>query len=353
MAGLVILWLVIEEVCNDLREQHITLLSDNSPTVGWVQQLASKRSIVAKNPIQALALRLKMTHVCPLTPMHIEGRRNVISDVPSRSFGSNPARTCKTDSNLLTLFNSHLFPLPHQQSWTVYHPNCVVVTRVTSILQTRLFKLDGWRQLPKRGRHVGKIGATMSNLWEWILTYSRSPTNNASIALQASRHEHEQDIMERDDRYRVAVTSTITAVGQTTAMACYDNMNPTKVLGSEWFIPAIQIMIDRYTKADPPMNKKLSVEADVPELLINMGYKSAGVGSTLAQSVGDLAFIAFYYLLHIGEYTIKRSRNSKKQTVRFKLEDVSFFKKDTLGTLRCLPRTAPLSLHFSRQTVQR
>jgi hypothetical protein len=31
-------------------------------------------------------------------------------------------------------------------------------------------------------------------------------------------------------------------------------------------------MIDGYTKADPPMQKKLPVEADVPELLIEMGY---------------------------------------------------------------------------------
>ncbi len=41
--------------------------------------------------------------------------------------------------------------------------------------------------------------------------------------------------------------------------------------------------------------------------------------------------IAFYYLLRAGEYTIKGSRNSTKQTVQFKYEDVSFFKKNTRG----------------------
>ncbi len=34
MAGLVILWLVIEGVCVDLREKRVTLFIDNSPTVG-------------------------------------------------------------------------------------------------------------------------------------------------------------------------------------------------------------------------------------------------------------------------------------------------------------------------------
>ena len=46
------------------------------------------------------------------------------------------------------------------------------------------------------------------------------------------------------------VTGAITAVGQTIALAC--NENPTKVLGSDKFLPALQIMLDGYTKNDPP-----------------------------------------------------------------------------------------------------
>ncbi len=49
------------------------------------------------------------------------------------------------------------------------------------------------------------------------------------------------------------VTSTITAVGQTIALAC--NENPTKILGFKKFLPALQIMLDGYTKADPPTQK--------------------------------------------------------------------------------------------------
>jgi hypothetical protein len=54
--------------------------------------------------------------------------------------------------------------------------------------------------------------------------------------------------------------------------------------------------------------------------------------------------IAFYYLLCVGEYKIKGLRNNTKQTVQFKYKDVSFFKKDSHGQLRCLPRDAPASL---------
>ncbi len=101
--------------------------------------------------------------------------------------------------------------------------------------------------------------------------------------------------------------------------------NPTKVIGSDKFLPAIQIMIDGYAKEDPPTRKMLPVETDVPELLVEMEYGNSGTAHT--QAIGDLSLIAFYYLLRIGEYTVTGKRNNTKQTVQFKLEDVTFFKK--------------------------
>jgi hypothetical protein len=82
MAGLLMLWLVLEGVCPSLREKRVTLFSDNSPTVSWVTRLASRKSLVAEHLVQALTLRLKTMHVCPLTPLHIEGKLNAIADVP-------------------------------------------------------------------------------------------------------------------------------------------------------------------------------------------------------------------------------------------------------------------------------
>jgi hypothetical protein len=141
MAGLVLLWIVIEGVCPDLREKRVTLFSDKSPTVSWVTCLASRKLVVAEHLVQVLALCLKTMHACPLTQLHIEGVRNAIADVPSRSFGSNPAWTCKSDSELLTLFNTR-FPFPSKQPWTIYRLNCAVVTRVILALRMQPFVLD-------------------------------------------------------------------------------------------------------------------------------------------------------------------------------------------------------------------
>jgi hypothetical protein len=104
--------------------------------------------------------------------------------------------------------------------------------------------------------------------------------------------------------------------------------------GSERLLPRLSQILDGWRKEDPPTTKQLPVEADVPELLAENGRD--GNATELDRAIGDLTLIAFYYLLRIGEYTIKGTRNETKQTVQFKFEDVTFFKKNASGQLRCL-----------------
>ncbi len=51
------------------------------------------------------------------------------------------------------------------------------------------------------------------------------------------------------------------------------NTNPTKITGSDKFLPCLQELLDGYCLEDPPTEKKLPVEADVPELLFDMGLR--------------------------------------------------------------------------------
>ena len=110
-------------------------------------------------------------------------------------------------------------------------------------------------------------------------------------------------------------------------------------MGSDKLLPRLQQTYDGWRKEDPPTTKMLPVESDVPEWLVAEGHKQGA--TELDRAVGDLTMIAFYYLLRVGEYTIKGTRNETKQTVQFKLEDVTFFKKNDVGKLCCLPRGAP------------
>ncbi len=133
------------------------------------------------------------------------------------------------------------------------------------------------------------------------------------------------------------VSSAITAVGQEISLAC--EINPTKISGSDKLIPRLQQTYDGWRKQDPPTSKMLPVESDVPEWLVDRGRDA--LATELDKAVGDLVMVAFYYLLRIGEYTVKGTRNDTKQTVQFKLEDVTFFRKNSEGNLRCVPRDAP------------
>jgi hypothetical protein len=144
------------------------------------------------------------------------------------------------------------------------------------------------------------------------------------------------------------VSTALTAVGQTVALAV--GVNPTKVLGGDnKLLPRLSQTLDGWRKSDPPPTKNLPVEADIPEYLCHLGL--AKNASPLDKAVGDLAVIAFYYLLRVGEYTIKGTRNSSKQTVQFKVEDVTFFGKDSSGNLVQVGRNAPRELIMSAQSA--
>ena len=99
MAGLLMLWLVMEEVCTKLRAAHVALFSENSPTIGWVKRLATRGSMVAMQLVQALMLQLKKAGAPPLTPLHIAGEEISMIDIPSRSFGNNLSWFCKNDAD--------------------------------------------------------------------------------------------------------------------------------------------------------------------------------------------------------------------------------------------------------------
>ena len=184
MAALFMLWLIIEEVCPSLRHKHVALFSDNSPTVAWVQKMAAKGSVVAAQLLRALAFRVAKAEASPLTPLHIPGKENAMTDIPSRSFGSEPKWHCPFDEDLLRLYNAS-FPLK-QNSWTVFTPSAALTTKVTYVLRMQVSTLAEWRNLKSAGRFTSAIGAVTSGLWGLTLSYRTPPTTTASEPSPAS-----------------------------------------------------------------------------------------------------------------------------------------------------------------------
>jgi hypothetical protein len=201
-AGLLLLWLVMEEVCDPQPGAHIALFSDNSPTVSWVRRMAAKGSLVAGELLRALALRMKQKQVSPLTTLHIAGQRNAMTDIPSRSFGSEKKWYCKNDEELLTLFNA-AYPLPQQNSWTVFQLSFAISMRVISVLRMTAFGMAEWRRLPKLGSHIGTVGRATSNLWEWTLIYREPHSPKQSELSPDSRREFVLEDMVAEERSKL------------------------------------------------------------------------------------------------------------------------------------------------------
>lgn len=115
-------------------------------------------------------------------------------------------------------------------------------------------------------------------------------------------------------------------------------INPTKLENSTKLLYPLEVMLKGWKKADPPTMKKLPVEVDVVEYLVSRAWNKGG--SEKDRATADLELAAFYYLLRVGEYTSKGTRNESKQTVQFRWEDVTFFKRDSHGRLKQMSRRA-------------
>ena len=107
-----------------------------------------------------------------------------MTDIPSRSFGSNIAWFCKNDTDLLIFFNKNP-PLPNQVSWTILSPYNSASMKVVSVLRIHHFEMGEWQQLKKAGKNIGKIGVPLSDLWEWSLGCMMPRTNSKVGASQA------------------------------------------------------------------------------------------------------------------------------------------------------------------------
>ena len=139
----------------------------------------------------------------PLTTLHVPGEENAMTDIPSCSFGSEPKWFCKTDADLLKLYSSK-FPFPDQNFWTVYQPTSVITTRVLSVLRMKDTGLEEWKRLPRRGKHIGKNGDPLSNLWEWTLGFRTPRTSTKSGASLHSQECQEKASMVEEERSKLA-----------------------------------------------------------------------------------------------------------------------------------------------------
>mgnify|MGYP003334029408 CR=1 FL=1 len=114
MAGIVMGWLVLESIQDDLSFKHVGLFADNTSSVSWTQKGSTTSSLPVARLLRLLALRQRARRTSSLLPIHIKGSENAMADVSSRAFKQREYFHAAT--NILSFFDSN-FRLPQSRSW--------------------------------------------------------------------------------------------------------------------------------------------------------------------------------------------------------------------------------------------
>ena len=126
-----------------------------------------------------------------------------MTDIPSCSFGRNLAWFCKKYTDLLKFFNKNP-PLSNQASWTLFIRSNSASMKFLSVLRMQHFETGKWLRLKKAGKHIGKIGVPLSDLWEWSLGYRISRTRSGLGDSQASQLAYDWDAMVKGKNLKLA-----------------------------------------------------------------------------------------------------------------------------------------------------
>ena len=113
---------VILEQAPNIKHAPLGTLCDNTPTVSWVEKMASK----AKTPtagwlLRGLAVMLHHWHAGRLTTVHVPGPDNIMADIASRPAKAQKlflSPTALSDTDFCIAFDTH-YPLPDNQQWSM------------------------------------------------------------------------------------------------------------------------------------------------------------------------------------------------------------------------------------------
>jgi hypothetical protein len=207
MAGLLLHYLVLEDVTDTLEHKHAAAWCDNTSAVSWARRLASRHSLVGQRLVRALSLRHVVTKCSPLAPWSIAGKNNKMADLASRSFSNKggPGNYKLTDSELLTKFNQS-FPLTQGASWHMHHLHDKLTSLVFSELRLERQPMGLWLRLTKLGKNSGQTGPTSSETSSTSKIHT-SPTAPTTKVLPLSKPLPVGYALEMpDEKIRLAVS---------------------------------------------------------------------------------------------------------------------------------------------------
>ena len=133
------------------------MFCDNMSAVMWTHKLRTSTSQVAGKLLRLIGMRMHARQTSGLTPVHIAGDNNQMSDVISRAFKN--GKFFIANDNLTSYFNSK-FPL-QENSWKEFHIPKELTALVISCLRGVQLPMERLLRLPVLGLNTGVTGANM------------------------------------------------------------------------------------------------------------------------------------------------------------------------------------------------
>ena len=182
LAGMIIEWLVLEELVDDLTFKHIGLNCDNSNSVSWTNKYRTAKSIPASRLLRLLCIRMHMRRTSPLLSIGIKGDDNDMADVSSRSFKDGKF-FINANTPLQSYFDTN-FPLPQRKCWREFKVPSELVSRVMSCVRGETLNMGSLLRLKRTAKNIGNIGASTRKRGTANLSSQMRPNLDATSSSQ-------------------------------------------------------------------------------------------------------------------------------------------------------------------------
>ncbi|KAG7368937.1 hypothetical protein IV203_031680 [Nitzschia inconspicua] len=278
-------------------------------------------------------MRLLHNQECPFTTTHITGEYNTLADFASCKHPTEPHA-------FLTAFTSS-FPPPQNNFWTLCHLPNATQQKLFLLLRPQPLAMESLLRLNLSDSVFGRIGKTSSKTLSQYTSPSFQTTHSQpdSPCWEPSPHLFGLANTNQQINKSPPKQSYWHYVPSPRPTCWMDNQTPwlTKKAKGTSFSDA---KLRNYRRHDPPPKRKLAL----PHIAIKYLNVTRADNNPRYQAIHDLCTIAWFYLLHVGEYT-QTTQTARRRTIQFRLEDVTLW-----NHTQVLHSTLPLQTLLSQCT---
>ncbi len=289
--------------------KHVLLgtLCDNTPTVSWIEKMASKaKGPMAGRLLRGLVVMLHCNKAGQLTTVHVPGVDNVMADVascPAKAQKMSCATTSLSDTNFCSSFNT-TFPSPQWPGLDACRgPPMAEIVHLRNIAWEAIGTATVDRT---KCNHYWRAWTAHCQLYPKELgsRLTASETTDRLLTFAVTVREGQYGL---GSQVKVqSVEQALRYVAQRLVLDGHPDLRQASPAQHALDLP-IAWLIKKFRDGDLPAQPKHAIPISTITAL-SKNYRM----TPHLEAVMDLVLIVFFYLLQVGEYTTPHSTRTKK-----------------------------------------